>query len=116
YRGSDPGSEPETKALMHLAEAIAPKIHISYHSFSEMVIYPFGCSPERIPVQHRSRYESMGRSLASKLVRDSGAGTYRAGTTYELLYNADGGAPDYMYQKFKTLSFVIEINASSQGF
>lgn len=116
YRGSGPGSEPETVALTQLAERIRPRMNISYHSFSEIVIYPFGCSPKHVPSPDRTIYEGLGRELASKLVRDSGQGSYNPGTSYELLYNVDGGSIDWMYAKFKTLSFVIEMNGDSLGF
>lgn len=116
YRGEGPGSEPETQALMALAEKIKPKFNISYHSYSELVIYPFGCNPKRIPADDAALYQKIGKELASKLVRDSGSGGYRAGTSYDLLYNVDGGSVDYMYMKTKTMSFVIEVNSSSAGF
>lgn len=116
YRGPSPASEPETKALMDLAGRIKPKFNISYHSFSEIVIYPYGCSPKRIPNGDRQMYEQIGNELASLLQRDSGQGTYRAGTSYELLYNVDGGSLDWMYNEHKIISFVVEVNSSSQGF
>lgn len=116
YRGPGPGSEPETKALMELVSRVKPKFNLSYHSFSEIVIYPFGCNPKKIPAEHRQLYEGIGKELARKIVRDSGSGTYRAGTSYELLYDVDGGSVDWMYAKEKVMAFVIEVNSSSQGF
>lgn len=116
YRGPSAGSEPETNALMDLAKKIRPIFNISYHSTSEIVIYPYGCSPKRIPEPDRQIYEGVGKELAKKLVRDTGTGTYKAGTSYELLYNVDGGSVDWMYAQDKIMSFVIEMNSGSQGF
>lgn len=116
YRGTAPASEPETQAITALATRIKPKFAISYHSFSEIVIYPFGCSPKKIPDADRTRYEGIGSDLAKKLVRDSGSGGYDPGTSYELLYNVDGGSIDWMYNTLKTYAFVIEINSTEQGF
>lgn len=116
YHGPKAGSEPETNALMDLAKKIRPVFNISYHSTSEIVIYPYGCNPKHIPAPDRAIYEGVGKELASKLVRDSGAGSYQAGTSYELLYNVDGGSIDWMYEQDKIMAFVIEINSSSQGF
>ena len=116
YRGASPGSEPETQALMQLASDIKPKFNISYHSFSEIVIYPFGCQPKQIPSGDRQIYHGVGNELARRLIRDSGNGSYQAGTSYELLYNVDGGSVDWMYGEEKIMSFVVEINSSSQGF
>ncbi|MCB9253278.1 MAG: zinc carboxypeptidase [Bdellovibrionaceae bacterium] len=116
YRGPSAGSEPETRALMDLAARIKPKFNISYHSFSEIVIFPYGCSPKRVPSPDRQMYEQIGRELAGLLQRDSGQGTYTAGTSYDLLYNVDGGSLDWMYAQHKIISFVIEVNSNSQGF
>ena len=40
-------SEPETRALMGLVANIKPVFDISYHSYSELVLYPYGCQGQR---------------------------------------------------------------------
>ena len=44
YRGPRPLSEPETQAILDivLIRWHSPKYHISYHSFGELLLYPFG--------------------------------------------------------------------------
>jgi len=42
YRGPAPFSEPETRAIRDLMNVIHPKYHISYHSFGQLLLYPFG--------------------------------------------------------------------------
>ncbi len=116
YRGASAGSEPETQAMMNLVAKVKPKFNISYHSYSELVIYPFGCSPKKIPAGDAAVYLKVGQELASKLVKDTGRGTYRFGTSYELLYNVDGGSTDWMYTSAKTMTFVVEVNSTSLGF
>ena len=116
YRGPSAGSEPETQAIMALTGKIRPVYNVSYHSYSEIVIYPFGCSPKKIPSPDREIYEGVGKELASRLVRDTGSGAYRAGTSYELLYDVDGGSVDWMYATHRVISFVVEVNSSAQGF
>lgn len=116
YRGPSAGSEPETKAVTGLASRVRPMFNVSYHSYSEIVIYPYGCSPLHIPAPDQAVYEKVGHELAGKLVRDSGSGTYEPGTAYELLYNVDGGSIDWMYAEEKIMSFVIEVNSDMQGF
>jgi carboxypeptidase T len=116
YRGASAGSEPETQALMALAKEVHPIFNVSYHSFSEIVIYPFGCNPKTIDEKHRKTYEGVGKDLAKKLLRDSGSGSYRAGTSYQLLYNVDGGSVDWMYTDDLIMSYVVEVNSTSQGF
>lgn len=116
FRGPSGGSELETQALMSLVSRVKPKFNLSYHSFSEIVIYPFGCDPKTVPEPDAAVYLKTGKELASKLGRDSGSGSYKAGTSYDLLYNVDGGSIDWMYGKEKVMAFVVELNGSSQGF
>ena len=42
YRGPRPFSEPETRAIRDLLSRIHPTYHISYHSFGQLLLYPFG--------------------------------------------------------------------------
>ncbi len=116
YRGPSPGSEPETQALMNLAKQIRPVINISYHTASEIVIYPTSCPNDTLPASEKRLVEGIGKELASKLVRDSGNGTYTPGTSYELLYPVDGGSSDWMYAEVKALAYTIEANSQNQGF
>jgi carboxypeptidase T len=107
YRGPNPASEPETQAMMNFVAKVRPVFDISYHSYSELVIYPLGCSPERTAT--KDIVEKIGKEVAKVL-------NYEPGTAWELLYNADGGDIDWMYDAYQVIPFVIELNARSQGF
>jgi carboxypeptidase T len=107
YRGTAPASEPETAAMMNFVTAIKPVFNISYHSYSEIVIYPFGCRPRRTPAEEA--VEAIGAEIGKKL-------DYKPGTAWELLYNADGGDIDWMYTEHQVIPFVIEINSTQDGF
>lgn len=107
YRGTSPASEPETQAMMNLVGSIKPVFNISYHSYSEIVIYPFGCRPRKTPTTEA--VEQIGAEIGQKL-------NYKPGTAWELLYNADGGDIDWMYTEHQVIPFVIEVNSTSQGF
>lgn len=104
YRGPSAGSEPETQVMMNFVKEIRPVFNISYHSFSELVLYPFGCKPGKAQQVVEAIGKEMGRLL-----------DYQAGTPWELLYNADGGDIDWMFQEMQVIPFVIELNSSSQG-
>jgi hypothetical protein len=116
YRGPSAASEPETQALMSLVTKIHPKMGMSYHSYSELVMYPYGCRPETIPSADSALYQSVGQQLGAKLVTDDGSGTYQVGTPYELLYNADGNSMDWMYMTEGTMEFSVEVNGTDAGF
>lgn len=114
YRGASPGSEPETQAVMKLVEAIRPVFNISYHSFSELVLYPYGCRGAR--ADNRETVEGIGGELASHLISDSGNSRYRAGTPWEVLYPVDGNDSDWMYHEYGVIPYVVEVNSVLQGF
>lgn len=116
YRGPSAGSEPETQALMNLAREIRPLVGLSVHSASEMVLYPYGCSNHSVPMEQRSILEGLGRSTASKIQRDSGNGTYSPGTPWQLLYNADGGSMDWLFDTLGTYAYAFEVSSTNQGF
>jgi carboxypeptidase T len=114
YHGPSAGSEPETQAMMNLVAKIKPVLSISYHSYSELVIYPLGCDNEY--VADRELVETVGKTLAGRLPKDSGRGTYSPGTSWELLYPVDGGDIDWFYSEHDVLPYVIEVNGTAQGF
>ncbi len=107
YRGPSPASEPETQAMMDFIKEVRPVFDISYHAYSELVIYPFGCGDQR--TQTKEVVEKIGNKIGSLL-------NYKAGTAWELLYNADGGDIDWMYDAYQVIPFVIELNNSRAGF
>jgi carboxypeptidase T len=107
YRGPNPASEPETQAMMAFIKDVRPVFDISYHAYSELVIYPYGCGDRR--TQTKEVVEKIGKKVASLL-------DYEPGTAWELLYNADGGDIDWMYEAYQVIPFVIELNSRRQGF
>ncbi len=107
YRGKEAASEPETRAMMAFVQDIRPVFNISYHSYSELVIYPHGCRPKRSA--NAALVESIGKEMASRL-------GYTAGTSWETLYNVDGGDIDWMHMEAQVIPYVIEVNSSAQGF
>jgi hypothetical protein len=107
YRGTAPASEPETQAMMNFVASIKPVFNISYHSYSEIVIYPYGCRPRRTPAEEA--VETIGAEIGKKL-------DYKPGTAWQLLYNADGGDIDWMYTEHQVIPYVIEVNSTWDGF
>jgi hypothetical protein len=99
---------------MNLVKAIRPVFDISYHSYSELVIYPFGCRGKNTP--QGSMVKEVGQELARKLPKDGGSGFYTPGTSWEILYSVDGGDIDWMYGAYNVLPYVIELSSRSEGF
>jgi carboxypeptidase T len=107
YRGPKPASEPETRAMMDFIAEHRPVFDISYHSYSELVIYPYGCKGDR--AETYDVVEKIGKEIARLI-------DYEPGTAWELLYNADGGDIDWMYAAYQVIPYVIELNSRWQGF
>lgn len=114
YRGPAAASEPETRALMQLVNAIQPVFNISYHSYSELVLYPLGCEGKRTATANV--VEPIGRQLAKKLIKDRGTQSYTPGTPWDILYAVDGDDISWMYLQHQVIPYVIEVNGRSQGF
>ncbi len=114
YHGESAGSEVETKVMMNLVKLIHPVFSISYHSYSEIVIYPYGCEGQHVP--NREVVEGIGSEMAALIVNDNQSGHYTAGTAPELLYSVDGGDIDWFYHEAQVIPYVIEVNSSGQGF
>jgi hypothetical protein len=115
YRGPAPASEPETRAVMDLVGKYRPILAISYHAFSELIVFPYGCRGQQN--QARGLFEEVAAQINAGVVNDRGlSARYGVGTAPELLYNADGSDLDWQWDVYGVLAFTLEINSSSQGF
>lgn len=114
FHGESAGSEPETQAMMTFVKNNNFAMNISYHSYSELVIAPYGCDNHFTP--ENAIVKKIGYDLARRLKTDDGFDTYRYGTGWEILYPVDGDDISWMYNEVNTLAYVVEVNASAQGF
>jgi carboxypeptidase T len=111
YRGETAASEPEVRAMIALMERHRPVANISYHSFSELILYPFGCEAKENTAANLFR--NVANKLKSKIINDQGkVDKYGVGTTPELLYSADGMDIDTHWANYGVLSLTIEINGN----
>ena len=107
YRGPSPASEPETNVMMNLVSKIKPVFNISYHAYSELIIYPYGCKGQR--TANKDVVEGIGKRMGEIL-------SYVPGTAWETLYSVDGSDIDWMYQAEQVIPYVIEVSPRSDGF
>ncbi|MDH4468643.1 MAG: M14 family metallopeptidase [Bacteriovoracaceae bacterium] len=107
YRGPSAASEPETQVMMAFIKKAKPSFSISFHSYGEMVIYPFGCRDNRTPPE--MGVEKMGKEMAATI-------GYSPGTSWELLYDVDGGDIDWLFAEAGVIPFVIEVSPRTDGF
>ncbi|MEM8531725.1 MAG: M14 family metallopeptidase, partial [Chloroflexota bacterium] len=102
YRGTEPGSEPEMQALVNLIEQIDFRFMIDYHSFGDLILYPYGWQ-----VQTPSDDDAIFTALAGTDANPA-IPAYDPGVGADL-YIANGTSMDYAYDTHDILAFVIEL-------
>lgn len=106
YMGPQAFSEPETKAIRDFFLA-RPNIStaLSFHTFSELILYPWGGLDSGVGGQDQLIFEKMARDMASmnnyKPMQSSG------------LYIASGDTCDWLYGELKVYCFTFELSPSS---
>ena len=118
YRGPGPGSEPEVAAIQQYAQTIfpdargpnqndaapadTPGVYIDIHSFSELVLWPWGFTPTSAP--NGNGMQTLGRRLAW-------FNGYQP-TQATGLYITDGTTDDFVYGDLGIASYTYELGTS----
>jgi hypothetical protein len=112
YHGATAASEPETLALMNLAEQARPAASLSYHSYGEMVLFPYGCQNEYSG--ENAEFSTIAQEMAALLPSEDGRGNYTPGTPWELLYSVDGDSMSYLHAQHGAIALTFEIGEDFQ--
>ncbi len=104
YCGKAAFSEPESQAMRKFfADHTNIKTHISYHSYGEMILYPYGGTDDEIDSeQDKKAFVRIGNEMA----KFTG---YRNMKSSEL-YVSSGDSCDWAYKEHKTLAFTFELD------
>src|SRR5918995_534743 len=108
YVGPRAFSEPETRAVRDLIGRELFRGVITYHSYTQLILYPWGHTLDSIPdLADRSRMETLAEQM-----RDLIAGVH--GTVYTAqqssrLYLTAGDTTDWTYGVYGIPSFTIEL-------
>ncbi len=120
YRGPGPFSEPETQAIRDLMSGVTFgrtfATGLSYHNFSQLVMYPNGFTFE--PVRNVGYYRDLAAEM-TRLINESHSDPqfdYVFGTPVELLYVASGTFEDWAHHTIGATSLIIELRPSSFPF
>ncbi len=105
FRGKAPFSEPETQAMRDLMTAKKPVFLMTFHSYSNMVLWPWDHKDEPAP---DPRLAAIGKEFG-KL---SG---YKAQQGSELYLNG-GDDVDWAFATLGTLAYTIEVGSRGDGF
>lgn len=113
YRGTSPFSEPETQALRNLVQSRKFRVTLNYHTYSNLLIYPYGALERETP-------DSMTfREFAYEMTRFN---RYSVGTDQQTVgYSTRGNSDDFMYDgdlstRGKIYAMTPEVGSSSDGF
>ena len=111
YRGPAAFSEPETQMIKEFCEEHDFKIALNYHSYSNLLLYPWGYIPEICP-------DDFVFSEYGKRMTAENNYTYGPGST--TIYPSNGGSDDWMYgeqdTKAKIFAYTPEVGSQNDGF
>lgn len=95
YRGPNSFSEPETRAIRDLLTKEKPQTALSYHSWGDLYVIPFGTKKDASPSVFRNADDYyFYRNLSTALPPEA-----MLGTPYQTVsYLADGLFIDYAYE------------------
>jgi murein tripeptide amidase MpaA len=105
YRGPSPFSEPETQAARDFLLAKRPKALISYHSFSQLVLYPWGYT--NTPAPDQPRLHTLAVAMADAIRAVHGV-AYTPQQSADL-YLASGDTTDWLYFEIGVPAYTIEL-------
>ena len=117
YRGTAPFSEPETANLRDLAISFGDKLiaHMEYHSYSQLVMWPFGYAEGVItPEPDRTYFDQLSQELASE-IESVHSSIYTPMQSVDL-YPAAGDSPDWFYGELGIPSMLIELRPREADF
>jgi hypothetical protein len=107
YRGPSPLSEPETQALDEVLDISQPEYHISYHSFGNLLLYPFG-----FQVNTPSADDPIFVAWAGTDKKPAVQG-YNPGVGADL-YTTNGEQTDYAYTAYDSLAITPELGEGTK--
>jgi murein tripeptide amidase MpaA len=107
YRGTSPFSEPETRAIQTFME-LHPNIKalISYHSYGQVILYPWGYTDEPSPQDDLLSF--LASSMSQKMEAVDGS-KYTFGQSGASLYLTNGDTTDWALGVYGIPAFTIEL-------
>lgn len=102
YIGPRPFSEPETRTVAEVASRVRPQLALGYHSFGEMLLYPWAYT--RAPHPRTEPYRALGRVFQSA----QGKAAYDLRPAHAL-YPTVGDLDDWLDSELGTMAFTVEV-------
>jgi len=109
YRGESAFSEPETRLIKQLCEEHNFLLALNYHSFSNVLIYPYSYDASAVNPQLETFIH-----MAHEMTLDN---CYFTGTTPETInYSTNGDSDDWMFDVRSILALTPEVGSPEYGF
>jgi len=111
YRGRSAFSEPETQAVRNLLEGRNFQALVSFHSYSQVILYPWGYKEEASPE------ENLLYTLAenmSRLMEEVNGRYYEPARAGASFYLTNGDTTDWSFGVFGIPSFTVELPPASR--
>lgn len=105
YRGTAPFSEPETQAIRDLALAHKFRAMLTYHSYGQLILYPWGYTYN--PPPDVLALSNMSADMAD-LIQQVHGSIYTPQQASQL-YLTSGTTDDWFYGQLDTFGFTIEL-------
>ena len=106
YRGPSAFSEPEIQAMKNMIDSYHFVTGITYHSYSELVLFPYGYA-NGVTAPDHDALEELAINMAVTIPA-AGGGNYTPQESWQL-YPASGTTDDYSYGEHGIFSFTIEL-------
>ncbi len=88
--------------LIGFFDSHAFKGSIDFHSYSELIMFPWGYSDDEVRASALGEFETLTKSMSK-------VNGYRTGQISHILYTAEGSSADYYFDKKGTIALGIEI-------
>ena len=108
YRGEAPFSEPETQAIRDLIADGGFTFIMSYHSYGNMVLYPWGYTSASAPA--RARMGDIAETMEGMM--DAVGQSYIYGPTYSTIYTVSGDTTDWFLGEHNRMAMTIELRGN----
>ncbi|NXX83071.1 CBPA1 Carboxypeptidase, partial [Urocolius indicus] len=107
YHGPSANSEPEVKAIVDFVKNHGNiKAFISIHSYSQLLLYPYGYT--KTPVPDKDELHELSKKAVAALSSLYGT-SYTYGSIITTIYQASGGSIDWAYNQGIKYSFTFEL-------
>jgi carboxypeptidase T len=106
FRGTAPFSEPETEAVRRLFLSRDFRAVVSYHSFSQVILYPWGYVDAPAPAD--AELHTIAGTMAGLIAGVRGT-VYGYGRAADALYTTNGDTVDWAYAVSGIPAFTVEL-------